>query len=305
MSAAAGAEAWVPPARPAVPVVMLRGTLRFARRKPLGALGAIIVLGLLFISVFGNTIAPHDPAQTIGPRLGKPSWEFPFGTDWLGRDQLSRVIAGARTSFFTGVLVVAFSGALGLGIGAASAYFGGTVDLIAQRVVEAFQAIPLLVFGVAVVSVFGPGEWHAIPLTVVIALGIIFTPGNVRVVRASALRVLSQPYMEASRAMGAGHLRQISRHMVPNLVAPVIILASIQLGAAVLVEASLAFIGVGLAPPAPTWGGLLSGQARTFMEQNPHLAIFPGAALSLFVIGINFLGDAVRDVLDPRLRGTG
>jgi peptide/nickel transport system permease protein len=281
---------------------VLRTLGQFARRKPLGAFGGAVVVVVLFVAVFGDVLAPHDPTETIGSPLHGPSADFPFGTDWLGRDTLSRVMAGARTSFFTASLVVLIAGCAGLFIGAASAYFGGTVDLVVQRVVESFQAIPLLIFGVAVVAIFGPHEWHAIPMSVVVALGIVFTPVNVRVIRASALVVLTQPFMEASRALGASDSRQIVRHLIPNLMAPLIVLASIQLGSAVIIEATLAFVGVGLPPPAPTWGGLLSGDARTYMRRHPEIAVFPGLALSTFVIGINFLGDAIRDVLDPRLR---
>jgi peptide/nickel transport system permease protein len=276
---------------------------RFAKRKPLGAFGGLILIALCLISIFGDTLAPHDPARIVGPTLQGPSADFPFGTDWLGRDMLSRTIVGARTSFFTSSIVVLVAAAGGLVLGAMSAYFGGNVDLVMQRVIDAVQAIPLMVLALSAVAVFGPGVWHHIPLTVVTAMTLVFIPLNVRVVRASALSVLSQPYMEASRALGAGHVRRISRHMFPNLLAPVVVLASIQLGAAVLVEAGLAFLGAGVPPPAPTWGGMLSGEARTYMQQYPHLAIFPGLALSVFVIGINFLGDALRDVLDPRLRG--
>lgn len=297
-------DLFIPPPRPSAPVRMLRNSLDFCRHKPLGGVGAFLLLSLLFISVFGDMLAPYDPAQTVGARLQGPSGDHLMGTDWLGRDLLSRVIVGARTSFFTASLVVMFAAFMGLMIGASSAYFGGAVDLLVQRIVDAFQAIPLLIFGVAVVTIFGAHAWRDIPLTVVVALGIIFTPINVRIVRASALRILSMPFMEASRALGATPLRQIGRHVIPNLMAPVIILISIQLGSAVLVEASLAFVGVGLPPPAPTWGGLLSGDARQYMQNHPYLAIFPGAALSLFVVGINFLGDALRDVLDPRLRGS-
>lgn len=283
----------------------LRWCVRFARRKPLGAFGFVIVLLLAFVSVFGPWLAPYDPDLTVAKVLTGPSSSHWMGTDWLGRDLLSRVIVGARTSFFTASLVVLIAAFSGLAIGATSAFFGGKVDLLLQRLVESFQAIPLLIFGVAVVSVFGPHAKYNIPWTVVLALGLVFTPVNVRVIRASALIILGMPYMEASRALGASNARQIWRHVVPNLMAPVIILVSIQLGSAVLVEASLAFVGAGLPPPAATWGGLLSGEARSHMRRHPYLAIFPGAALSLFVIGINFLGDAVRDTLDPRLRGTG
>ena len=281
----------------------VRPMLRFATHKPLGAAGALVLVLLCVLAVFGSELKPYDENLTVANILQDPSWSHPFGTDFIGRDLFSRVIVGAKTSFFIGILVVLISTGAGLLIGSVSAYWGGTLDLLLQRVVDAFQAIPLIVFGAAVVTVLGPGMRFGLPFTIIIALGIIFTPVNVRVIRASGFGVMAQPYVLASRSTGATHLRLIFRHLIPNLMAPVIVLASVQLGAAVLVEASLAFLGIGVPPPTPTWGGLLSGETRTYMQQHPHLAIFPGLALVIFVMGVNFLGDAIRDVLDPRLRG--
>lgn len=276
---------------------------RFMRQKPLGFCGAIVLIILGFLAIFGGGVAPYDPSASVGLRLQGPSSQFYFGTDWLGRDIFSRVLVGARTSFFTAVLAILIASIGGLIIGSVSGYFRGNMDLMLQRIVDAMLAIPLLVFSIAVVSVFGPKVWHGISITAAFAIGIALIPGNARVMRGAVLSVVVQPYMEAARAVGVGHIRMLLRHVLPNVLAPLIVLASIQLGAAVLVEASLSFLGLGVPPPTPTWGQMLSGEARLHMQRHPHLVLFPGLTISLFVIGINFLGDAVRDVLDPRLRG--
>lgn len=276
---------------------------RFMRQKPLGFCGAIVLIILGFLAIFGGGIAPYDPSASVGLRLQGPSSQFYFGTDWLGRDIFSRVLVGARTSFFTAVLAILIASIGGLIIGGVSGYFRGNMDLMLQRIVDAMLAIPLLVFSIAVVSVFGPKVWQGISITAAVAIGIALIPGNARVMRGAVLSVVVQPYMEAARAVGVGHIRLLLRHVLPNVLAPLIVLASIQLGAAVLVEASLSFLGLGVPPPTPTWGQMLSGEARLHMQRHSHLVLFPGLTISLFVIGINFLGDAVRDVLDPRLRG--
>jgi peptide/nickel transport system permease protein len=277
--------------------------LQFMRRKPLGACGALILITLGLLAIFGQRLAPYDPAQSVALRLQGPSTKFYFGTDWLGRDIFSRMLVGARTSFFTAALAIAVASFGGLALGGISGYFRGRIDLIVQRLVDAMLAIPLLVFAIAVVSVFGPHVWQGLSLTAAVAIGIALIPGNARVMRGAVLSVVVQPYIEAARAVGVGHTRLLWRHVLPNVLAPLIVLASIQLGAAVLIEASLSFLGLGVPPPTPTWGQMLSGEARLHMQRHPHIVLFPGLTISLFVIGINFLGDAMRDVLDPRLRG--
>lgn len=272
---------------------------RTAAQQPLGAVGAILLTLIVLSAVTANYIAPRDPlALDITNKLDAPSSAHPFGTDEYGRDILSRVIFGLRVGVQVAMFSVAISTVLGLFLGVTSAYRGGWTDLLIQRVVDMFMAFPAVILALAIVSVFGRSLNN-----IVIALAIVQTPNVTRVVRATALTVRERVFIEAARSTGASDTRIILRHLVPNTIPTIIVVASASVGNAVLAEASLSFLGLGIAAPDPSLGGMLSGSARKFGEQAPWLIIFPGLVLSAFVFSANFLGDALRDVLDPRLRG--
>jgi len=273
---------------------------RFCRRKPLGAAGGLIVVGLVLLALFADRIAPYDFDETIaGARMRPPSARFWMGTDNLGRDVWTRVVFGARVSMTVGFGAVLLGTALATVIGVTSGYFAGRYDTVVQRVVDAWQSFPFLIIVLSLMAVLGPGR-----LNVILALGVAGAAGASRVIRSATVAVIGNPYVEGARALGCGHLRILARHVLPNVAAPIIILATIGLGSAILAESALSFLGFGVPPPYPSWGGMLSGSGRSYMYQAPWMALWPGAAISLAVYGFNMLGDALRDVLDPRLRGT-
>jgi peptide/nickel transport system permease protein len=287
-------------ARAASRFAWLAALARFARRKPLGALGGVIVVAMLVMAVFAERIAPYGYDETIrGARMKPPSATHWLGTDNLSRDMWSRVVYGARVSVSVGFLTVALAVVLATTIGVTSAYFGGAWDLVVQRVVDAWLSFPYLIIILSVMAVLGPGLGN-----VVISLAVLIAATNSRVIRGATLGVMQATYVEAARAMGCGHARIILRHLLPNVTATVIILATIGLGAVILAESALSFLGFGVPPPHPSWGGMLSGSGRTYMFRAPWMAVWPGVAISLAVFGFNMLGDALRDVLDPRLRGS-
>jgi len=272
---------------------------RFARRKPLGAIGAIIVVALLVMAVFAERIAPYGYDETIrGARMQSPSMTYWLGTDNLSRDIWSRIVYGARVSITVGFATVGLAVLLATTVGVSSGYFGGAYDLIVQRIVDAWLSFPYLVIVLSVMAVLGPGLFN-----VVISLAIIIAAVNSRVIRSATIAIAHGTYVEAARAVGCGHVRIILRHILPNVAATIIILATIGLGTAILAESALSFLGFGVPPPYPAWGAMLSGSGRTYMFRAPWMAIWPGVAISLAVFGFNMLGDALRDVLDPRLRG--
>ncbi|HZQ98683.1 MAG TPA: ABC transporter permease [Chloroflexota bacterium] len=271
----------------------------FVRNQPLGTIGLAIVLLLLFTAAFAPLLAPYSFEYGVADeRLLPPSWAHPFGTDASGRDMLSRIIYGARISVTVGFGAVAIATGLATIVGMASGYFGGFFDLVVQRVVDTWISFPALVLLISFVSVFGPGLWN-----VTFILGVLLAPGASRVIRGATIAMRHQPYVEAARCLGAGHGRVLVRHVLPNVFTTVIVLATVQLGAAILAESTLSFLGYGVPPPYPAWGSMLSGTGRAFMLQSPWLSIWPGLAISLAVFGFNVLGDALRDELDPRLRG--
>jgi peptide/nickel transport system permease protein len=275
--------------------------LRFCRRKPLGAIGAVIVVALIFMALFADRVAPYTYDASIrGARMKPPSVQFWMGTDNLGRDIWSRVVYGARISVTIGFATVALSTLLATVIGVSSAYLGGTYDIVVQRVVDAWLSFPALVIVLSLLAALGPGL-----LNLILALSILGAAGTSRVIRGAALSTMQDPYVEAARALGAGHARVILSHVLPNVMATIIILATIGLGTVILAESALSFLGFGIPPPYPSWGGMLSGSGRSFMFHAPWMALFPAAAISLAVFGFNMFGDALRDVLDPRLRGGG
>jgi peptide/nickel transport system permease protein len=274
---------------------------QFCRHKPLGAIGGFIVLILLIMAIFAPWIAPYSYDETIpGARMKAPGVQYWMGTDNLGRDVYSRVVYGASVSISVGLGAVLLANALAALIGITSGYFGGAYDICVQRVVDAWQSFPFLVVILSIMAVLGPGL-----LNLILALGILGAAAGSRVIRGSTISVMQNTYVEAARALGAGHLRIMLRYLLPNVAATIIILATIGLGAFILAESALSFLGFGVPPPYPSWGAMLSGSGRSFMYRAPWMAFWPGAAISLAVFGFNMLGDALRDVLDPRLRGGG
>ena len=277
----------------------LQALAKFARRKPLGAIGAIIVVALLVMAVFAERIAPYGYDETIrGARMQSPSMTYWLGTDNLSRDIWSRIVYGARVSITVGFATVGLAVLLATTVGVSSGYFGGVYDLVVQRIVDAWLSFPYLVIVLSVMAVLGPGLFN-----VVLSLAIIIAAVNSRVIRSATISIAHGTYVEAARAVGCGHVRIILRHILPNVAATIIILATIGLGTAILAESALSFLGFGVPPPYPAWGAMLSGSGRTYMFRAPWMAIWPGVAISLAVFGFNMLGDALRDVLDPRLRG--
>ena len=271
---------------------------RFCRQRPLGAVGAGLIVLIVFLGAASGWIAPYDPlANDYAAMLAAPSSEHWLGTDAFGRDVLSRIIYGARTALTVGIGASFIGTTLGSLIGVSSAYFGGRFDLVTQRVMDVFFAFPVIVLALAVVAILGTG-----PGNVVLAIATPMVPRCARVVRSSALSVREMPYVDAARASGFGHKRIILRHMLPNVMAPILILATAFLGEAILLEASLSFIGLGVQEPIAAWGLMLRGAAVEFAETAPWMAVFPGLAISLAVFGFNLFGDSLRDALDPRLR---
>jgi peptide/nickel transport system permease protein len=270
----------------------------FARRNPLGAAGAVIVVVMILAAIFADIIAPYDPVANAFDRISQPpSWENWFGTDQYGRDVLSRLIYGARTALLVGFASAFIGAGIGLIFGVASAYFGGRIDLAFQRVLDIFLAFPLIIMALAVISIFGTGAQN-----VIVAITIPFIPRCARVVRAASLAIREMAYIDAARANGFSHARIILRHMVPNVMAPFLIMITAFVGQAILLEASLSYLGLGVQEPTPAWGLMLQGGAEEYAESAPWMAIFPGLAISLAVFGFNLFGDAIRDTLDPKLR---
>ena len=272
--------------------------LHFVRHRPLGAVGGVIILTIVVVAATAELLAPFDPLETdYAAMLAAPDAGHWLGTDAYGRDVLSRIIYGSRTALMVGLGASAIGATLGAVIGVASAYFGGRVDLVVQRVMDVFFAFPVIILALAVVAILGTGLGN-----VILAIATPMVPRCARVVRSSALSVREMPYVDAARAAGFGHRRIILRHMLPNVMAPLLIMATAFLGEAILLEASLSFLGLGVQEPVAAWGLMLRGAAVEFAESAPWMAIFPGLAISLGVFGFNLFGDSLRDALDPRLR---
>lgn len=265
-------------------------------RNPIGAIGAAIVLATILVAIFAPLLAPFDPADQQADRLLGPSSKHIFGTDELGRDTLSRIIFGARVSLQVGFIAVSVSLVLGGMLGLLSGFFGGIVDTIVMRIVDILFAFPGLILAIVIAGLLGPSSKNAM-----IAIGVIYAPAFARVIRGSVLSVQSEPYIESARVAGSTNERIVRQHILPNILAPLIVLVTVYLSSAILAEAGLSFLGLGAQPPEPSWGGMLNA-ARTYMEINPWMAITPGLAIMIVVLGLNFLGDGLRDILDPRLR---
>jgi peptide/nickel transport system permease protein len=274
---------------------------RSLKRKPLGLASAAVLSILVLTAVFADVLAPYDPlAAQPEIRLAPPSWAHLFGTDDIGRDVFSRIIHGARISLWVGLLAVGIGTFAGMIIGLACGYWEGRLDIIIQRIMDSIQAIPGLMLALAIVSVLKPSTTNAM-----IAIAVVIIPGNSRIVRGAVLSAKQNPYVEAALALGSRHPRILATHILPNVTAPILIIASIWLGNAILIEATLSFLGLGTQPPTPSWGLMLSSTGRAFMEQAPWLAIFPGLAISIAVLGFNLFGDTLRDAWDPKLRNRG
>jgi peptide/nickel transport system permease protein len=278
--------------------IWLAAVIWFARKKPLGTAGALVIMVMVVGAVFADVLAQYDPLDTdYAAMLQAPSAAHWLGTDTFGRDILSRIIYGSRTALFVGLGASLLGATIGAIIGVASAYFGGRVDLLVQRLVDIVMSFPIIVLALAVVSILGSGI-----VNLVLAIAIPFMPRIARVVRSSALAIRETPYVDAARAMGFSHARIIFRHMLPNVMAPYLIMLTAFLGQAILLEASLSFLGLGVTEPTPAWGLMLRGAAVEFAERAPWMGIFPGLAISAAVFGFNLFGDSLRDVLDPKLR---
>ncbi|HKW94960.1 MAG TPA: ABC transporter permease [Methylomirabilota bacterium] len=273
--------------------------VRFCRKKPLGAAGAFIMLVIVLTAVLADQLQTFDPIATDAAHtLARPGAEHWLGSDHLGRDIYSRIVHGARVSLVVGVASTLLGSILGGVIGLLSGYAGGKTDLIAQRVMDILQGLPLLVLALVMSAALGPSIQN-----VVIAISIPIIPRAARVIRSSVLSIREMQYVEAARAIGLRHLRIAFRHILPNTIGPFIVLCTAQLGSAILVEAALSFLGLGVPEPYPSWGRMLSVSAAEYAQKAPWLVLFPGLAISLAVFGSNLLGDALRDTLDPRLRG--
>ena len=276
--------------------------LQLFKTKPLGAIGAILVLFMVLLAIFAPLIAPFEPHEIFGIKesLVSPNGTYWFGTDTLARDFFSRVVFGARVSMQVGLIVVGLSVCVYTTVGTLSAFIGGMFDTIVQRVVDAMMSIPWLVFVLMVMAILGPGKKN-----VIIALVIVGWAGPSRVVRGTVLAIKESEYVLAARATGLKQWMIIVFHILPNIAAPIIVMVTLGLGNVILAEASLSFLGFGVQPPDPSWGRMLSRDGMDFMVQAPWLAIFPGIAISLAVFGFNMFGDALRDLLDPKLTGGG
>jgi peptide/nickel transport system permease protein len=281
------------------PSRLLRPTLTFAQRKPLGAAGGVVLIVLILIAILAPVVSPHDPYEIHQDTvLGAPQRVFPLGTDELGRDVLSRIFFGARISMYVGVSSVLIGVTLGFILGTVSGYVGGKFDLLFQRLIDALLSFPTIILALAIIAVLGAGINN-----VILALVIVLVPSTSRTIRSQVLSIKEMDYVLAATAVGCSSTRIISRHLMPNCFATYIILATLTLGLAITTEASLSFLGLGVPPDVPSWGGMLTVAARQYVRNAPWLAISPGIAVALAVFAVNLFGDSLRDVLDPKLRG--
>jgi len=272
--------------------------LFFARRYPLGAIGGLIMLIFVLTALFADVLSPFDPTSTNSKAsLARPGSVYLLGADFMGRDMLSRIIHGARISLAVGIGAMSLGCFFGVIIGIMSGYFGGWFDLITQRLIDIMQSLPLLVMALVMAASLGP----SLPNTI-IAIAIPLIPNVARIIRSNTLALREMPFVEAAKAVGMSEMRIAFRHVLPNTMAPLIVLSTAQLGSAILTEASLSFLGLGIPEPHPSWGRMLSESAAEYVRTAPWLVIFPGIAISLAVFGTNLLGDAIRDLLDPRQR---
>jgi peptide/nickel transport system permease protein len=281
---------------PTISTRVRRPGIRREWRNPIGLVGAAIVLVTILLAVLAPIISPYSPSAQGGGRLVAPNAEHLMGTDELGRDQLARIIYGARASLQVGAVSVVLALVAGVLVGIVAGFYRGWLDDWLMRLVDIVFAFPGLVLAIVIAGLLGPSRTNAM-----IAIGIVYAPAFARVIRGSVLAVMAEQYVESARVVGASDARIMLRHLLPNIMAPIIVLTTVYLSTAILSEASLSFLGLGTQPPEPSWGGMLNA-ARRFMELAPWLAIFPGVAIMVVVLGFNFLGDGLRDILDPRIR---
>ena len=272
---------------------------RFVRKNPLGAVGGVLIVVMVIAALGADLLATHNPVRTSSQVLAAPGSDFWLGSDNLGRDLYSRIVHGSRISLAVGIASTLLGGVVGGLLGLLSGYLGGRTDLLLQRLMDVMQALPILVLALVLAAALGPSLTNTI-----VAISVVIVPRAARVVRASVLSIREFVYVESARALGVGHARVALRHILPNTFGPFIVLLTAQLGGAILVEAALSFLGLGVPEPYPSWGRMLSIAAAEYAHKAPWLVIYPGLAISLAVFGTNLLGDALRDSLDPRLRGS-
>ena len=266
------------------------------RQNPIGAIGAAVIALVILVAIFAPVISPYNPTSQAAKRLLEPSAQYWLGTDELGRDVFSRIVCGSRISLEVGIIAVTLALVLGATTGVLAGYIGGRFDNTIMRFVDIMFAFPGLVLAIVIAGLLGPSITNAM-----IAIGIIYAPAYARVTRSSVLAIKGEPYLEAARLIGGRDLHIIRRYILPNIMAPLIVLTTLSMSTAILTEAALSFLGLGTQPPDPSWGTMLSN-GRKFMEFAPWVAIFPGLAIVIAVLGFNFLGDGLRDALDPRLK---
>ena len=275
--------------------------MRFVRRQPVGAASGVILIAVVLIAIFAPVVARYEPTAVFrGEALLGPSGDHWFGTDDIGRDVYARIVFGARISVTVGVVPVVVAVVLGWSLGLTSGFWGGWYDLAVQRVIDAWIAFPTLILAITLAAVVRPGIHN-----VLIAISVILVPGFVRIVRSVTLPLTQASYVEAARSLGASDTRILVRHIMPNTVAVVLILMSVSIAGAILIESSLSFLGIGIQPPTTSWGQMLSGSGRARVNDAPWIGIAPGVAIGVVVLAANLFGDSLRDHLDPRLRGTG
>jgi peptide/nickel transport system permease protein len=276
----------------------------FVRAQPLGFVGFLIILLYFAFAIGASWIAPYDPETVdFAAMLAAPSSEHLFGTDQYGRDVFSRLVYGARTALSVGILSALIGCTAGAILGAASGYFGGTIDNIIQRLVDIMLSFPIIVLAMVVVAVLGKNVVGGVDLNLIAAIALPMVPKMARISRSSTLSISQMPYIDAARAAGYSHSRIIFRHILPNIVAPYLIMTTAFIAQAILLEASLSFLGLGVTEPTPAWGLMLTGTSADFYKAAPWMILFPGLAITLAVFAFNLLGDSLRDWLDPKMKG--
>ena len=284
-----------------------RTLLDFVRQQPLGSLGVVLIITMMLAAIFAQHVAPFNPEDVdfeASPAFGggAPSLAHPLGADAFGRDILSRLIYGARTALSIGFLSAFFGCSIGAIIGTSSAFFGGKVDLLVQRFIDLMLSFPIIVLAIIVIAVFPKSVVLGVDVNVIVAIAIPFIPKTARVIRSQALAVVTLPYVDAARTNGFSSMRIIFRHILPNVTAPFLILITAFIGQAILLEASLSYLGLGVVEPTPSWGLMLSGVNTDYYRTAPWMIIFPGLAVSIAVFSFNLFGDSLRDWLDPKLK---
>jgi peptide/nickel transport system permease protein len=274
--------------------------VRLFRENPLGAFGAVVCLIFLFVAIFADLLAPYGFNQIMpSNRLKPPSWQFWFGTDQFGRDVFSRVLYGARLSITVGLTASLLATIISVVIGITTGYLGGKTDMVAQRFVDAWMSFPDIVVLIVVVAIVGTGMPQ-----IILVLGCLYGVAGSRIIRGAVLSAREQAFIHAAQSIGGSNTRVIWRHILPNVMPPIIVLFTMRVGSVILVESALSFLGMGVPPPTPTWGSMLTGSARAYMYLAPWMAIAPGLCLTIVVFSVNMFGDALRDLLDPRMSGT-